>query len=595
LVPGVAIFGLVGGRSVEPLITVCFVAFLSAGLVVLCYGMLLSTPTFRGLRWWRGRHWLSLGGLIAAVLFLAYVLFLPVSAYLTQYRWPAMMAAFGTTTGMPLTYRSEARQARSYQVGRGPIALTEIPIFSFVGEPAEFWRGQAFDVYVGNGWVTSELEEPGILPKGNTLDLTGAREFRARPWARVLTHEVRAEEALPFILYSPGQMQRVVARPPIRLSQVHGLQVDAYGCAAAPRSRMPRGATYRVVSAPLELSVVRLRGVGNSDAGGTGGDPSESGGPPPISLASSYLSVPVGARRVADAALQLVGQEPSPAHKLLALVAYLQQQCVYTMSAPAIPPGRDAADYFLFQQKRGYCDLFATTLALMGRAVGVPTRLVTGYAYPGPPVPGEAGEEPERTYVREVDGHAWVEAYVLPWGWISVDATPAGASAPMPALRRFWLGLRFFWEDHPLTVGILALAVLSVVAFGVLRLRGALWREHGSADRGHLDSAARGIVLRTYADLSRLFRRLGHPRLATQTPLEYLASLEDLGRDDQVGGKDGRARRRAMIASVLAGARALTQLFLLARYAPDPVSEESAVRAQDTLRNIRRELRTRRR
>jgi hypothetical protein len=81
--------------------------------------------------------------------------------------------------------------------------------------------------------------------------------------------------------------------------------------------------------------------------------------------------VPLEAQRVTDLAQQLAGKEPDPRKRLALLTAYLQKNCYYNTQAPAIPRGQDAVTYFVFTQKIGYCDLFASSLAIMARAVGI--------------------------------------------------------------------------------------------------------------------------------------------------------------------------------------------------------------------------------
>ena len=75
---------------------------------------------------------------------------------------------------------------------------------------------------------------------------------------------------------------------------------------------------------------------------------------------------------------------------------------------------------FLFEDKRGHCEYFASALALLGRAAGVPTRVVMGY---------RVSERSPFGYsvVRERNAHAWVEAWLPEQGWVTRDATPAEA------------------------------------------------------------------------------------------------------------------------------------------------------------------------
>src|SRR5262249_2692810 len=87
------------------------------------------------------------------------------------------------------------------------------------------------------------------------------------------------------------------------------------------------------------------------------------------------------------------------------------------------PPSREAnkpLEDFLFQGRRGHCLYFATAMAVMLREVGVPSRVVSGFA-------GGTYNSFGRFYaVRGRDAHAWVEARVDGEGWRSFDPTPSG-------------------------------------------------------------------------------------------------------------------------------------------------------------------------
>lgn len=81
------------------------------------------------------------------------------------------------------------------------------------------------------------------------------------------------------------------------------------------------------------------------------------------------------------------------------------------------PFGKSTLEYFLFEMKKGHCELFASSMALMLRMGGVPTRLVSGFRIGRWPVS-------DVLTVRMSDAHAWVEYYRKDAGWIPVDPTP---------------------------------------------------------------------------------------------------------------------------------------------------------------------------
>lgn len=83
---------------------------------------------------------------------------------------------------------------------------------------------------------------------------------------------------------------------------------------------------------------------------------------------------------------------------------------------------RDPLPAFLLRDRRGYCQQFAGSMALMLRMVGIPTRVVSGFA------PG-VREEGGVYSVSDTDAHAWVEVLYPGVGWVTVDPTPAQTPA----------------------------------------------------------------------------------------------------------------------------------------------------------------------
>ncbi len=93
---------------------------------------------------------------------------------------------------------------------------------------------------------------------------------------------------------------------------------------------------------------------------------------------------------------------------------------------------RDPVIDFLDTHRQGHCEYFASALALLGRAAGVPTRVIGGYRV--------AERNPLGDYyvVREKNAHAWVEAWDPDHGWVTLDATP---TSELPQNRAHESGL----------------------------------------------------------------------------------------------------------------------------------------------------------
>jgi hypothetical protein len=235
-------------------------------------------------------------------------------------------------------------------------------------------------------------------------------------------------------------------------------------------------------------------------------------------------------------------------------------------------------DYFLFTSKQGYCDLFATALAVMARAVDIPTRFVTGY------VDGDYDPQSQRYVLRQSDAHAWVEAYDPNIGWVTVEATPEVGPVTLSHLDRTLVSLQSYFRMHPLArTGALALvAVALVLAVFITRKLGRYRRELA------LDRNDPGIVvLRAYARLLRALSRRGYAREASQTPLEYLNALQQ----PPLAAASRWRRRRSLPAAALSPIRQLTDLFLLARYRGQISTTEEAAQAVTQLELARAALR----
>lgn len=109
------------------------------------------------------------------------------------------------------------------------------------------------------------------------------------------------------------------------------------------------------------------------------------------------------------------------------VVSSVQEGHRYSMDLESVPEGVDFAEYFFFDQKKGYCIHFATTAALMFRILGIPARYVTGYVVPASDF--SAGDSGFSAEVPDTQAHAWVEIYQNGIGWIPLEVTPGYGDA----------------------------------------------------------------------------------------------------------------------------------------------------------------------
>jgi transglutaminase-like putative cysteine protease len=90
-----------------------------------------------------------------------------------------------------------------------------------------------------------------------------------------------------------------------------------------------------------------------------------------------------------------------------------------------IEPGHGAADLaeWLLDEESpgyhiGYCENFATAMAVMARTIDVPSRVVLGFT------PGEPTDQENVYVIRDRNAHAWVELWIPSQGWVRFDPTP---------------------------------------------------------------------------------------------------------------------------------------------------------------------------
>ena len=99
---------------------------------------------------------------------------------------------------------------------------------------------------------------------------------------------------------------------------------------------------------------------------------------------------------------------------------FRKSEFYYTLEPPLL--GNNRIDDFLFKTKRGFCEHYSSSFAFLLRAAGIPTRVVVGYQG------GEWSPNKDSWQVRQLDAHAWVEAWLPNKGWVMLD--PTGAVAP---------------------------------------------------------------------------------------------------------------------------------------------------------------------
>ena len=101
--------------------------------------------------------------------------------------------------------------------------------------------------------------------------------------------------------------------------------------------------------------------------------------------------------------------------------------------------------------RAGYCEQFAASMAVLGRSLGIPSRVVMGFT------PGETIEQSNgipAVIVRDNNAHAWVEMWMDGFGWVRFDPTPRSDGANPQAITAGFDPTQYVAEplDGPQTI-----------------------------------------------------------------------------------------------------------------------------------------------
>ncbi len=160
-------------------------------------------------------------------------------------------------------------------------------------------------------------------------------------------------------------------------------------------------------------------------------------GPDPLRIANYYYFMyPSDLRKIRQLAWRLTSMHTARIDKVNAIVTYLQNNFTYTTAVGDLYDeykysDQDPNEVFLFIIKAGHCEFFASSMTLMCQSIGIPARLVSGFASP------EYNESGDYFLVRGSDAHAWVEVYFPNIGFVTFDPTAASAANERTRFRFF--------------------------------------------------------------------------------------------------------------------------------------------------------------
>jgi transglutaminase-like putative cysteine protease len=292
----------------------------------------------------------------------------------------------------------------------GTFVSSESEVLTIAAPRNYYLRTATYDEYTGNGFARSASEErrvtagelifPDYTPEQPRVDDAFDRQTVSIVYAK----------SMGGALFTPGYPVQVSV--PSVVLETGGLPVLG-GLESA--SSVPGGTGYIVTALISKATKAQLSTAGQNY---------------PPEIRQTYLGVDGVSTRTRELALEIVdragAQTPFEMAEALADFLRTDSRFEYRTDAPTPDdPNADIVDFFLFDEngRIGYCEYYATAMAVMARTLGLPSRVAVGFAPGEPQAAAGPGRESNIYLVREGNAHAWAEVYFPGFGWERFEAT----------------------------------------------------------------------------------------------------------------------------------------------------------------------------
>lgn len=264
-----------------------------------------------------------------------------------------------------------------------------------------YWRGSTLDYFDGVSWSDTIKNRTSIYRSG--------RRFIINPSAagNLIEQKIIMEPLDTDVVFGLGLITEIEARE-------WRLGMDGSGTVFMP-VKLGRRFSYTVYSR------------------------TEQGRP--VYMIDKYLQLPGGMQRITGLAKQTASGAKDDLDAASKIDLHLKTGYRYSLETSPPPQGMSPIEDFLFNSKRGFCEHYAASMVLMLRSVGIPSRIVMGFAG------GEESERGDFVIIRQNHAHSWVEA-AIGGRWVRFDPTPARFTKSKPFYTRAIDALKMRWYQY---------------------------------------------------------------------------------------------------------------------------------------------------
>ncbi|MDP4172059.1 MAG: DUF4129 domain-containing transglutaminase family protein, partial [Bacillota bacterium] len=317
----------------------------------------------------------------------------------------------------------------------GPFIGDKTPVFKVLASSRHYWQVESKDSYTGKGWIAS-ISGANDLPfqldfmKINKMDLKLLKGYQPdiNRWMfplppfpdHVPTTKENAQIFMdmnyPHVIYPSGLKEIIASRGPHFIYDQDLAKIYALDEKQNPVALK----NYMIYFDVPKYRVPELTKITDKDS-----DLID------LTFLSRYTELPINLpARVKKLAEQITASKTNWYDKAKAIESYFNgPDFTYDQKNVAVPgKNDDYVDQFLFKSKRGYCDNFSTSMAVMLRTLGIPTRWVKGYS-DGQFLANSKGEPDKQIYqITNNNAHSWVEVYFPGTGWFPFEPTKGFSS-----------------------------------------------------------------------------------------------------------------------------------------------------------------------
>jgi len=259
-----------------------------------------------------------------------------------------------------------------------------------------YWRARTYDTYENDLWKSTIKNEIPLSSESDPVSYDDIFRFSER----VFTIKTEINLGLLYTPIYPVKISRettaLAALHPENKIDLSALTLD---------TSLFAGESYTVTSNISTPTIMDMTRASTNY---------------PNWIVEKYLQLPEDfPTRITDLANNITENAETTYEKVQAITLYLRNNIEYKEQIPLPPQNTNPIEWFLFDLKEGFCNYYASAEVLLLRSIGIPARIVYGYAQ------GDGDLEGKSFRVVRRQSHAWPEVFFPGVGWVEFEPTSA--------------------------------------------------------------------------------------------------------------------------------------------------------------------------